>query len=314
MNPLQTGYCLQKLALSASGYARNSEYFTAFGSEGYIVKDLNTVLAVKVKSLYHKPVRGIFRLCSVNVKRNLFAHHHFGKLGFVRFLRYNRIYVFAAAENRHAVGNGEHLVHFVRDYYNGFAVAAHSFQHRKELFGLLWGKHSSRLVKYQYIRSAVKHLDYFNGLLFRNRHLINFLLRVNIKPVFLGNIGDALCGFLKIEAFIAVDPQNYIFGSVKYIHKLKMLVDHTYLKVKGILRRVYYNAFAVHKNLALIRVVDTCNHIHERRLARSVFTEHGKNFALFHRKINVFVSDHLTEAFRYISYFKRVHKYPPCML
>ena len=42
--------------------------------------------------------------------------------------------------------------------------------------------------------------------------------------------------------------------------------------------------------------------------------EGDKYFALFNRKIYILVCYHLTEAFRYISYFKRVHKYPPCML
>ena len=78
-----------------------------------------------------------------------------------------------------------------------------------------------------------------------------------------------------------------------------MLMHHSDLQRKGILRRTDRDLLSVHQDMSLIRKIDSGKHVHQRRLAASVFSQDREDLALAERKIDVIVGDDLAaEAFR----------------
>ena len=157
------------------------------------------------------------------------------------------------------------------DYYR-LAVVAHTAKHGKKLLCLLRGKHRSRLVKNKYIRSAVQHLYYLDRLLFRNRHFIYFFIRVYVEAVFFAYFLNPRRYLFNIVASFFLKTEHYVFRRGKHVYKLKVLVYHTDLIVKRVLRGAYNRLHAVYKYLPLVRIIYSRKHIHKRGLAAAVFT------------------------------------------
>ena len=159
------------------------------------------------------------------------------------------------------------------DYYNGFSVFFHAAQNIKKLFCFLRGKNGGRFVKNKNIRTAVKHFDYFNGLLFRNGHFIYFFERVNLKTVFFAYFFNFLGGFFEIELAFFAGTEDYVFCCGKYVNQLEMLVNHADFVIESVFRGGNGCLFSVNEYLAVIRKVNTGNHVHKRRFSASVFAE-----------------------------------------
>ena len=79
-----------------------------------------------------------------------------------------------------------------------------------------------------------------------------------------------------------------------------MLMNHSYLIAKGIFGRTNGNFLSVNINLALVGIINSRDHVHERRFPRPVLAEDGQNLALSHVHIHVFIRDDLSERFRYV--------------
>ena len=156
---------------------------------------------------------------------------------------------------------------------DSLAVRLHPSEYVKKLKCLLRSQNGCRLIKDEYVGTPVKNLYYLNRLLFRNRHLINLLVRIYLKAVARSNFGYFLCGFFYVILSVVPKPENDIFCCRKYIDKLEMLVNHAYLVIKGILRRFYDNLFSVNENLTVIRKINTGQHVHKRCFTASVFTQ-----------------------------------------
>ena len=107
------------------------------------------------------------------------------------------------------------------------AVVLHVPHDVKQLVGLLRRQNRSGLVKYQDARSAVERFYDLYGLLFRNRHVVDFFIRVDLKAVPRSDRTDAIGCLFKVELSAGfVVAQNDVFGRSEHIHKLEVLVDH----------------------------------------------------------------------------------------
>ena len=77
---LKSGNRFKQLTLTASGYSRDTENFSRLCGKGDIVKHLDALAVHTVDIFNHKPFLRVFRLGPFYIKRDFFAHHHFGKL------------------------------------------------------------------------------------------------------------------------------------------------------------------------------------------------------------------------------------------
>ena len=100
-----------------------------------------------------------------------------------------------------------------------------------------------------------------------------------METVLLANLCDLGSRGFQIQLSFFFQTQNDIFGGGEDIHQLEVLMDHTDAVIKGIFGRCDGNRFAIYQNFALIRVIDTRQHIHERCLAAAVFTQQGQNLS-----------------------------------
>ena len=192
----------------------------------------------------------------------------------------------------------------VRDDDDRLAVLFHVAHDSKEFFRLLRGQNSGWLVKDQDIRAAVEHLDDLNGLLLRDGHLVDLLIRVDVEAVAVGDLAHGLCnGVLVHLALVAGQAQNDILGSRKDIDEFEVLVDHADVQIKRVLRGADLHFLPIHEDLAFVRIVDAGEHVHKRGLAAAVFTQQGQDLTLMQLQTDRFVCHDLSEALGDVSQF-----------
>lgn len=293
---LKSGDGFKQLALTASGDTRDAEYLARTRGERNVVEELYALAVYAVYTLDYEPVHGVNGLAAVDVEAYLLADHHLGELGFVSLCGPDRADVFALSENRYAVGEGEHLVELMGDDYDGLAVVAHTAQDVKELERLLRSENGGGLVKNEYVGASVEHLDYLNGLLFGDGHLVYLLVRVDIKAVLLAYLFYALGRLFDIE-FALVKTEDDILRCGEHVHELEMLMDHAYFVVKRVLGGADDHLFTVDENLTVIRIVNSGDHVHQRCFSGAVFAENGEYLAAVDGQTYILVGNDASEAF-----------------
>ena len=74
-----------------------------------------------------------------------------------------------------------------------------------------------------------------------------------------------------------------------------MLVDHPDTRRDGVLRGVEADRLAVEQDLALVRLQQPVQHVHQRGLAGAVLAEQGVHLAGGHRQVDLVVGHQRTE-------------------
>ena len=227
------------------------------------------------------------------------ADHHVGHFLRVRGLGGHIADELPVAQNSHAVGQ---VFNLVRDDDDRLARVAHVAQYGKELVRLLRGQDGGRLVKNEYVRAAVEHLDYLNGLLLGDGHVVYLLVRVNVKAVFLADVAHALSYGFHIEPAWLLEAENNVLRRGQDIDELEMLVDHADAEIKRVLRRADDDLLVVDEDLPLIRKIYAGEHVHERGLAAAVFAEQGEDLAAIDVQPDLVVCDDRTEGLRNVAH------------
>ena len=160
------------------------------------MQQLRALAVLAGNPLHNQTVDRILRFGTRNIQRDLLADHHLGQLALIGLCRIYRADILALAQHRNLIGQREHFMQLVRDNDDRLAAIAHSPEHRKEFFGLLRRQHSSRLIQDQNICAAVQHFQDLDGLLFRDRHLIDLLVRIDVKAVLHGDLHNFPCRLL----------------------------------------------------------------------------------------------------------------------
>ena len=163
---------------------------------------------------------------------------------------------------------------------NGLAVIPHGPQNRKELFGLLGRQHGGGLIQNQDVRAPVEHLDDFHGLLLGNGHIVDLLVGIHVKAVGITDFLDLLGHLVHIQPSRLLQAQDDVLGGGEHIHQLKMLMDHTDAVGERVPGGTDQSLLPIDENFALIREVDTGEHIHQGGLAAAVFAQQGQNLSL----------------------------------
>jgi len=105
------------------------------------------------------------------------------------------------------------------------------------------------------------------------------------------------CSLQVISAFL-FQSKDDIFRGAEHVHQLKMLMNHTDLVSKRILRRCDGYLLSTDEYLTLIREINAGDHIHQSGLTAAVFAQNGQNLTVIGCKAHIFIGNYLgTEGF-----------------
>ncbi|KAF5028250.1 hypothetical protein DSECCO2_661040 [anaerobic digester metagenome] len=136
----------------------------------------------------------------------------------------------------------------MRNKNNCVACFSKFFKLNEQLVSFLRSKNSCRLIKYQYVGTSVKSLEYFNLLLDSYRKFLYLFSDIHFKIIFLGNLLGKFNSFIHIykrSAFFRFCSKNNIFSNSQRRNKHKMLMYHSYTFFYSILRRLNCSFSAV---------------------------------------------------------------------
>ena len=155
----------------------------------------------------------------------------------------------------------------------------HGSKHEEEFLCFLRREYRRRFVQDQDLRASVEDLDDLYRLLFGDGHFIDFLVQIDLETVSVYSLSDVLQDRLLVQLLLAGHAEDDVLGGAEYIDQLEVLVDHTDLIIKSILRGTDHGFFAVYENLSAVRSIDACEHVHQSGLAASVLAQKGKDLS-----------------------------------
>ena len=94
-----------------------------------------------------------------------------------------------------------------------------------------------------------------------------------------------------------------IIGGREHIHQFEMLVDHTDAQLLGIFGRRDGHFLTIHIYGTAVRLVNAGEHIHQRGLAGTVFSQKRQDLARTGSQVNVLIGNHTAKGFGYAPHF-----------
>ena len=214
--------------------------------------------------------------------------------------------VFALAQDGYAVRDGEHLVQLVRDDDDGFAVRLHAAHDSEQLLRLLRGEHGCRLIENQQLRTVIEHLDDLQRLLLADAHLIDLLVEIDLKVIPVADLAGLGLDGLQVVFFVLIQHERDVLGGSEDVDQLEMLMHHADTVCIRILGAADLDRLAAHDDLALVRIVDAGDHVHQRRFAAAVLSEQGEDLAAADIQRYVSIGDNAAECLGDVMQFKGV--------
>src|SRR6056297_2814087 len=104
------------------------------------------------------------------------------------------------------------------DYYNRTTAVFHCIDNFKQFFCFLRRQNCCRFVQNKYFGPTVKHLQNLNALLFRHRHVVYLLVRIDFQSVTLRKVPYLFRDFPSINKGHAFLSCYYIFLCRQYIN------------------------------------------------------------------------------------------------
>ena len=235
----------------------------------------------------------------VHMEADAAADHHGGQLLRRGAGGLDRADVLALAQHRAAVGDRHNLGELVGDEKNALALGGEVAHDLHELVDLLRGEDGGRLVEDQDLVFAVEHLEDLGALLHTDGDVLNERVGVNVQAVLLAQGEDLFAGLglLQKAALRGLHAHDDVVEHGEAFHQLEVLVDHADAERVGIVRVLDGHDLAVLLDGALLGLVQTEEHAHERGFACAVFAQQGMDLALFELKRNVVVGDNTGESF-----------------
>ena len=105
----------------------------------------------------------------------------------------------AAAQHRNAVGDGQHFLQLVGDEDDRDAALRQFAHDAEQIVGFLRRQHRRRLVQDQDVGVAVERLDDLDALLHAHRQIADDGVGIDVQPVLLRQLADALAAAAPIE-------------------------------------------------------------------------------------------------------------------
>ena len=173
---------------------------------------------------------------------------------------------------------------------DGLAVGDQVLHDREQLIDLLLRQDCRRFIQDQDLGAAVEGLEDLDALLHADRNIPDLGIRLDLESVLLDDLADILAGLAHVDA----DPcrpglgtQDYVLRDREILHQHKVLVHHADAVFdRG--RRIFdIDLFAVDIDLALVRLIQTVQDVHQCTLAGAVLAEDRMDRSPLHVEINV---------------------------
>ena len=188
----------------------------------------------------------------------------------------------AAAQHGDRVRDRLDFLELVRDEDDGRAAVLELPDDAEQVFGLGRGEHRGRLVEDQHGRVPDQRLDDLDPLLDADRQVLHQRVRVDLEPVAPGQLAHVAAGLAPVEqagraGFLHAEGD--VLRDREHGHEHEVLVHHPDAGRDGVLRRVELGLLAVEQDLALVRLQQPVQDVHQGRLAGAVLAEQGVHLA-----------------------------------
>ena len=223
------------------------------------------------------------------------SDHHVRQGLRIRPTRLDSADVLALSQYGDAVADLHDLVELVGDDDDGLAVLLHVPKDLEELDRLLGGQHCSRLIQHQDVRTAEEDLDDLHGLLLRHGHVVHLHRRIDLETVAVADRLDPALDLSHVHSAF-IKTENHVLGRGEDLDELVVLMDHSNAMLVGILRRPDIYLLSILEYAAFIRLIDSAEHVHQRRLSASVLSQQGEDLTPSDGEVYVVVGQHLPEA------------------
>ena len=134
-------------------------------------------------------------------------------------------------------------------------------------------------------------------MLFGNGHIVDFLFRIDNKPVFIRDFLYACIDFFDFEFFPVIDAEDNILRGRKHVNQFEMLMHHPYFITEGIVGGTDHRFFPVYDDSPFVGIVNPRDHIHEGRFPAPVFAEDRKDLPLKNRQADILIGYDGSEIF-----------------
>ena len=207
----------------------------------------------------------------------------------------------AAADDRDDVRDLLDLFELVRDEHDGPAAGLQVPDDPEQFLGLARGEHRGGLVEDQHAGLAQQGLDDLHPLLHADRQILDQGVRVDLQAVALGQFADVAAGAPPVDPAErpgALHAEGDVFRHGEYRHQHEVLVHHADAGLDRAAGRAEVLRLAVQQDLALVRLGQPVQDVHQGGLARAVLAEQRVDLARFHGQVDVIVGHEAAEALR----------------
>ena len=308
----QADQCLAELGLPVALHAGHAEDLACPHFERHVVHGRLFLFAGHREAAHvqHDLARPGRRLANPQLHGP--AHHQLGKLG-IRRGRRALADDLAAPDDRDRVGDRLHLFQLVRDEYDRPAACPELAHDPEQVLGLARRQHGGGLVQHEHAGLAQQGLDDLYPLLHADREILDVRVGVDVQAVALGEFPDVPAGLPPVEQAEppgALQPEGDILGHREDRDQHEMLVHHADPGGDRVLGRPDGHGLAVEPYLALVRLHQPVEDVHQRRLAGAVLAEQGADLAGLDGQVDVVIGHEAAEPLGDAAQFQ-LHRQPP---
>ena len=203
----------------------------------------------------------------------------------------------AIAQDRHTVGDGQHLGQLVGDEDDGPTGRRHIAHAREQLVGLLRGQYRGRLVEYQDPGPTAEGFQYLDTLAFAQGQLPNPRPGIHRHLETLGRLGDRPFDGAGRETKLSWrgTAEHDVLRHGHALHEAEVLVDHEDTRTLGVSGGVEPYGLAPDDEPAVIGTVEAHQQVAEGGLPGPVLPEQRMHLALGRVERHMVVGDYSRE-------------------
>ena len=246
------------------------------------------------------------RLAFCYGKGDVAPHHFSGQLLLRDLGHFDPVNEGPAPDDRAVVGYQLDFVQLVGNDDDRLALGGEIVDNGDQLFDLAGGQYRGGFIQDQNLGPAIECFENLDPLLAAHRNVLNQGLRIDGKPVTLGNLGHLSFGFGYIEKaqpLGGLAPQHNVLGHGKRFYQLKMLVNHADTVTDSHVGIADHNLLAVDADNPFGRPVKAVETIHQGCLTRPIFAQQRMHLAPVNGQADAVIGGEIAELLDDIEHF-----------